>query len=429
MNNKQKKNEVKFYLKNKTNGKGTIFAIFYFGYREDGKNKPFQLSTGERIDVRFWDEDYQHVIKDPNVEWREINKSITKTADKIIDAYDDLLLHKSKVTPEILKKAIDKTSSANPSKPPEKITLIGYAKQYLKICGKDWKTVRNYNTTLNYLIAFSKYKRRTLDFDNIDMIFYREFVKYMFSLNKRINTVGGHIKNLKVFLRESYHQKVHNNGSFMHRDFKVLEEEVDSIYLTQPELTRMYQLDLSKHPTLEQTRDAFIIEALTGLRYSDLENLRKANVGMDRIIRILTIKTQEKVCLPIGPTVQNILNKYSPNLPRVLCNAKFNGKLKIIAKLAKLNNWETITRSNGGIHKAQRILKYWLVSSHTARRSFATNLILAGVDSSKVRAFTGHKTEKSFWKYVKIKQTQNAHELIDHPYLNLEEQKIITNYV
>ncbi|MFZ4521095.1 MAG: hypothetical protein ACOYNC_05290, partial [Bacteroidales bacterium] len=54
MNKKINSNEVKFYLKNKSKGKGTIFAIFNFGYKEDGSYRNVQISTGEHIEVRFW---------------------------------------------------------------------------------------------------------------------------------------------------------------------------------------------------------------------------------------------------------------------------------------------------------------------------------------------------------------------------------------
>jgi integrase len=42
------------------------------------------------------------------------------------------------------------------------------------------------------------------------------------------------------------------------------------------------------------------------------------------------------------------------------------------------------------------------VSSHTARRSFATNAILAGIDMSLIMKITGHTTESQFRKYVRL---------------------------
>jgi integrase len=42
-----------------------------------------------------------------------------------------------------------------------------------------------------------------------------------------------------------------------------------------------------------------------------------------------------------------------------------------------------------------------LLSTHTARRSFATNLFLSGFPAISIMKITGHTTEKSFMKYIK----------------------------
>lgn len=59
------------------------------------------------------------------------------------------------------------------------------------------------------------------------------------------------------------------------------------------------------------------------------------------------------------------------------------------------------------------IEKWQQVSTHTARRTFATNMVLAGVDISKIMKITGHKTEQEFRKYVKIDGVQSAMSVID----------------
>ncbi len=410
-----KTNEVRYYLKNNSKGKATIFALFNFGYKEDGHFKPLQITTGEQIDAKFWDKKNHCIIKDPSIDWRNINQNLKRIGVDIIDSYEKLIVEKQEITPESIKKGMGVCS---PTKLPEKITVIGFIESYLKTCNKDWKTIRHYNTTLNHLKKYSKLRRKKINFTDIDKVFYLDFIKYLEGCNHRINTIGGHIKNLKVFLRASFQLKLHNNNYFMDKEFRIIQEDIDCIYLDQNELRRIYQIDLSKHPTLAQTRDAFIIASLTGLRFSDIENLKPEDIGNDRIIRITSIKTKKDVCLPIGSILQAILDKYSPKLPKVISNQKFNDNLKIIAKLAKLNTWEKIVRSNGGKRVTKLILKYWLVSSHTARRSFATNLALSGTPIASIMAITGHKTEKSFWKYVRTRPPQNATSLLNHPYLN-----------
>jgi integrase len=60
------------------------------------------------------------------------------------------------------------------------------------------------------------------------------------------------------------------------------------------------------------------------------------------------------------------------------------------------------------------IPKYDLITTHTARRSFATNLFLSGFPAISIMKITGHKTEKSFMKYIKISQEENANLLQLH---------------
>lgn len=49
-----------------------------------------------------------------------------------------------------------------------------------------------------------------------------------------------------------------------------------------------------------------------------------------------------------------------------------------------------------------------MITTHTARRSFATNLFLDGVPAITIMKITGHKTEKAFLLYIKITPNENA---------------------
>lgn len=416
----KKTKKVRFFLKNKKGGWGSIVAIFQFGYKEDGVYRFFQYSTGEDIPIDCWDEVNQRIkIKTFN-DWNRINRKLNQVENDIINKYEDMVSERLEVTPETLRECLLKK---NQRKAPEKTTLLGFAENYIKTCGKNWKTIRHYGTTVNVLKKFSKSHRSRINFDDIDMSFYRNFVKYLEGLNLRINTIGGHIKNLKVFLRQSYEKKIHKNEIFKQKDFRVLQEEVDSIYLTKPELQKIFELDLSDNKTLDNNRDAFIIAAFTGLRFSDIENLKPENFGNDGIIKTTTIKTNQKVVIPIGNIVKSIVDKHYPKLPRVYSNQKFNDYIKIIAEKAGFMEGITITHSNGGVQKPYKIPKYKLVSTHTARRSFATNMMLEGVPISQIMLLTGHKSEKSFFKYIKLRPSANAEKLKNHPFFSFEVKK------
>jgi site-specific recombinase XerD len=415
--NYSKANKVRFYLKNKKNGWGSIVAIFNFGYKEDGKYRFYQVSTGEEVPIKSWDSKTQRTIKASVPDWDGINRRLNQVEIDIVNKFDEMGKENLEITPETLK---NYKHQENHKKKVNNITLIGFAVNYKETCGKNYKTKRHYGTTINILKAFSGSKRTKLYFNDIDMAFYNSFVTYLEGKNLRINTIGGHIKNLKVFLRQSYSQKIHQNTIYSHKDFKVLQEEVDSIYLTKEELLKIFNLDLSENKTLEQTRDGFILGAFTGLRFSDIKNLKPENIGTDGIIKTTTIKTKKQVCIPIGNITKSILTKYYPLLPKIFSNQKFNDYLKIIAKKAGLTDEVTITHSNGGFHTPYKYPKFQLVSTHTARRSFATNMMLDGVNVPQIMLVTGHSTEESFFKYIKIRPNRNAEMLKQTAYFNFE---------
>jgi integrase len=60
--------------------------------------------------------------------------------------------------------------------------------------------------------------------------------------------------------------------------------------------------------------------------------------------------------------------------------------------------------------------KWELVSSHTARRTGATNMYKAGIPTLAIMKVTGHTSESSFLKYINISKEENARMLAEHPY-------------
>jgi integrase len=57
-----------------------------------------------------------------------------------------------------------------------------------------------------------------------------------------------------------------------------------------------------------------------------------------------------------------------------------------------------------------------LISCHTGRRTFATNLFRAGVPANSIMKLTGHQTEAIFMKYINVSDDENAELLLNHDY-------------
>jgi len=81
---------------------------------------------------------------------------------------------------------------------------------------------------------------------------------------------------------------------------------------------------------------------------------------------------------------------------------------------------KTIRKTKGGLRVDRKYKKHELITVHTARRSFATNMYMADVPTISIMKITGHRTEKSFLKYIRISQEDNANKLMNHPFFNSE---------
>jgi integrase len=126
-------------------------------------------------------------------------------------------------------------------------------------------------------------------------------------------------------------------------------------------------------------------------------------------LEVFSQKTQSKVVIPIYGHVQSIIDKYDGGFPSNLEGGAFNREIKNIAsRVDSLSMKVDKHFTKGGKAVLLKNPKYELVSTHTARRSFATNQYLRKIPSISIMAVTGHKTEKAFLKYIKVTPDEHA---------------------
>lgn len=202
------------------------------------------------------------------------------------------------------------------------------------------------------------------------------------------------------------------------RELHIFHEECEAIYLTVEELDRINRLSLKRE--LAQVRDLFLIGCCTALRYSDYSCLSKENFQDDGNITITTKKTNTKVLIPAHYLIKEVIDRNGGYVFfKYLHSAQnFNMRVKIICKKAGINDKILVERTEGFKRIRKTYKKYELVSSHTARRSAATNMYLAGIATFRIMLVTGHKTESAFFRYIRIRRQENATHLQQHPYFN-----------
>lgn len=414
--------EAKFVLKEPNSKEPTLVYLFL---RFNGQK--LKYSTGQKIHPKFWNDEKQ-LAKETRlfVGYEAFNALIKKMGSAAEEYHRTLLSNGVKPTPEKIRDYLNETFHKNTVEPKQVLTLLGFIDEFIKTSNKKPGTIKQYRLAYNNLKEYHEVTKKEVDFDTIDVAFYDDFVRFL--LNKNFgtdeevkkygtNTIGARIKNLKVFLNEAVERGLTTNLQFRSNRFKKPNEKSESIYLSIDEIDRIYKLDLSKNPHLDRVRDLFIIGCYTGLRFSDLIQIKNENlIDKKSKLKIKTEKTGEIVVIPLHHYIREIINKYKGNLPQLISNNKMNEYLKQIGEQAKINEDVLITATKGGEVKSERFKKYELITVHTARRSFATNAYLNDIPSISIMKITGHNTEKAFLTYIKISQEDNANKLMNHPF-------------
>ena len=410
---------INFYLKEPNSKLETsIYLAFSAG------QKRFKFYTTKKILPKNWNADNQEPKRTftGSPELKSYLNSLKGETEKILTRFQTL---NQPFTLNQIKAKLDEKYERKPSK--AKLTFLQFIEGYIAsvVSLRSPKTIQTYRVTLKHLIEFQHaYPKQKVDFDTVNLDFYNGFVEYL--MNSKLqsqNTVGKQIKNLKVFLNEATERGLNTKLDYRSKRFKVLREDSESIYLTEQEIEKLFELELPNR-TLERVRDLFIVGCYTGLRFSDFSQIKPENI-QGKFISIRTIKTQEAVVVPIHWLVEKVMKKYQKefdnSLPPALSNQKMNQYLKQIGKLADLNEKILITNSKGGKRSTVSHYKYELLTTHTARRSFATNLFLKKYPAISLMKVTGHKTERAFLTYIKVSQEENAEILLQFWH---EQQKL-----
>ncbi len=277
--------------------------------------------------------------------------------------------------------------------------------------------IKDYKSLRKHLINFKKYSSQPVTFRNLNLRFYNEFMDYLYykaikpngTIGLVTNSAGKIVRLLKGFV--NYQVAKENIPVIDLKSFRVVEEETESIYLNEKELAEIYRLDLSNNKELDEIRDVFIVGCYTGLRYSDLSTLNSEHIDLlEGNIHIKQRKVHKAVVIPMIDYVPDILKKYDYDLPKIP-NYRFNERIKELGEKTKLNQKVEIVRKKGNNRVSDVYKKWELISSHTCRRSFCTNMYLSGFPAEELMKISGHKSPSAFMRYIKIDNQEAANRL------------------
>ena len=196
------------------------------------------------------------------------------------------------------------------------------------------------------------------------------FYSYLRSTEKE-TTAGAKMGKLKTIFKYAYEGgKI---PTFPFSNIHISKGEPNKVYLTENEIKAIADKAIDI-PRIAQVRDIFLFQASTGLSFSDMadtETILERN-GVE-YVQGRRKKTNVEYTAIVLPKGIEIWNRYNGKLP-LLSNQKYNAYLKELADIC-------------GIQKT--------ITTHTARKSYASVLYQKGVSIGVIAKMLGHTSEKT----------------------------------
>lgn len=277
--------------------------------------------------------------------------------------------------------------------------------------------MNNIESFLEYLNVIKKYSENTINSYKIDIIELIDFLKeksinylkiqkkevnlyleYLYNRNLDKNTISRKLSSIR-----SFYNYLLNNEIISYNYFNLIHNPRHNTklpnYLKEEELDKMFSVPDIDTPL--GTRNRLILEILyaTGIRVSELVNIKINDINFDnRTIKILGKGNKERMVV-YGNHCEEILELYLKEFRNELLNNKTNEYL-----ILNKNGNQITTRMIRNILD-DIILKCSLdkhVYPHMIRHSFATAMLNNGADIISVKELLGHESVNTTTIYTHV---------------------------
>ncbi len=404
------------------------------------KNRRIIMATGVTIPTKFWDakarrvkssRDYPH---HGNVNAR-LNEIERITVGLWLEYQAKMIVPSTDTFKAELSRRLDEVEQEAPE-------LLPFLEAITEERRKMKKSVAAHTNLTHHLKGYQAARKKEVTFSDLSRQLVNDFTSYLFTQRtaEGLSLADSYINKLLVTLRSIARQAdergVYSDSPILRiKKMEVTAKKADNIYLNESELLQLFRLEIEPGSRLDKVRDAFLIGAYTGLRFSDYTHIRPENFQDvqhgDKVVRCLVVttkKTKKRVTIPaVHHVLVAILERNGWSSPRwgnrgkdAISNQKLNTYLKELGKIAGFTSSIEVNEFRAGGHEKKVMEKWELLTTHTARRSFATNAFKAGVPVKNIMEFTGHATVAQFMDYIKATSEETAVVLADHSFFTGE---------
>jgi integrase len=408
---------IKFNLtKNKKNYKVSV-RVYYKNFDVSLNLDLFAFSDDE------WDFSCETFRDNP-----EANEKLLELKSTILKRYNrdftrGILINKSWLQ-EIVKEVFDRpTNEVALINNDKDIYFVDFSNYWLQTFVDSWKT--SPKETMSKLVKsqYQKFVDIFADFQAEKKVRYTlygltqddvyEFSNWLEEDDYNSATIERNVGRLKFFLNRAAEMslkvsQVRNQRIYIDKE----SSEVESVYLNEEEIQKIYNLNLDHDFELDNARDNLIISCFSGLRVSDLMiGLNTDNIK-EGFISVKTKKTKTFVTIPVHKMVESILRKRFGQLPKKTTTFEYNRLIRIVCQLAEIDNQilAKVWNKDKKRKEIKYVKKYEAIGSHTARRSFASNLY-GKVPNEVIQSVAGWSSSEMLNHYNKTSKKEYAEQL------------------
>jgi integrase len=376
---------------------GRLYDAQFVGSKGGKKGGRFVYSTGEKILPNKWDLVTGKPKKGQESLQIRLNKISSAAADYIRDNRESLTqaalkAHLDKLRPKEV--WVGHESDVLPK------TMLELWQEFLDAI-KDTVLPGSHVTYTRSREVFDDFlKENKLTRITPEVFTVTEFKRYEGYCKKNFkpNTVAKLFKHFKAFLTHVIKLKI--VPGFDLDEIKYKETAGLKISLSNDELQKFIDADLSEDQRLDRVRDLWVVQCSLGPRISDLKRIDQSIVGGK--IKLETQKNRKGIEIPIPPAVRAILEKRNYELPKMSEQKYRKGIKDLYAKFFPDN---VIQIREGNTFKTVPVHEE--ISSHDAVRTFITLSHAAGMSVNSIAQITG-KSVKVLLKHYLVENQQQA---------------------
>ncbi len=401
-----------------------------------GRGKVFETPTGFYINPKYWKKGNKYGFpKNSNLaEIKNIKSALLKLSSFIDKAINSANENRELIDTKWLKKQIDICFDRIKEEVKSNL-LTDYIQKIIdnadtKVLqggkmGLSKNRVKGYITFKGVIERYQRHIKKEIDLKEIDINFEDDFRNWLLKdQGYSVNYAGKNFDNLKAVCNDAIRKGRDVNDHVTHlQSFTESKDEKEVITLSFDELEIISNLnDLST--SLENVRKWLLLGCEIGQRGGDLLNIKEKNFVTRNDIKYIDVtqqKTGKTVTIPVREKVKKILET---GLPYKISMQKFNSYLKDLCQIAEIDK-----PTKGKVYDPEtkrKVLKlypkYQLITSHTCRRSFATNYYKQ-IPTPVLMVITGHSKESLFLTYIGEKEDKDANANLMLEYAEIMEQK------